>query len=401
MTQPRGLTVIKGLYFFYFAAFGVFTVFINVYYHNIGLSGVQIGWINAVAPLVGIFAGPLWGYLSDRTGRPRALIAVGIVGSALGVLGISAVRTFLWLLPLAGVYQLFVATIPPLIDTTNLALLGEHKDRYGRQRIWGTIGYIISTLILGAVLERVGLHWLFYGYAAIMLVMLGVAAFMPARAVHRESSERGDLRALIRQPEWLFFAASLIPLWICSNGMYAFLGVYMKEMGASAGLIGMSSSINAMAEAPMMLFSSFLVRRLGLKRMLGLAYGLYAVRFLLYGLMPSPEWALAIGLMHGVTFGMFWVSAVVYMSELAPPSLRTTNQTLLWALMNFAGVIGSPVSGWIFDHIGPAQLFRLYALLALLALAVLLVGFANSRKRAEGQPAAPEIILPPDRNELL
>lgn len=371
------------MYFFYYAAYGIFTVYINVYYHTIGLSGVQIGWINALAPLVGIAAGPLWGIVSDRSGRPRLVLALAVTGAAVAVLGISAVKVFTGLLPLAATYFLFNSIINPTVDTTNLAVLGEQSERYGRQRIWGTIGYIVSTLAAGQFLQRVGLHWMFYGYFFLMILMLGAVPFLPVRPVHSSTSLKINIRELVGQRQWLFFIASLIPLWACSNGMYTFMGVYLKEMGGDAVLIGMNSSISAISEMPMMIFSAFLLSKLGLKRMLITAYALYAVRFLLYGLIPAPIWALPISLMHGVTFGLFWVSGVVYVNQLAPANLRTTSQTLFFAMMNLAGVVGSPFSGWVFDRLGPAQLFRGYAVLSLIALGILLIGFITAPKKEQ------------------
>lgn len=377
MSQARDLRIVKLLYFFYYAAFGIYTVFINVYYHLIGLSGVQIGWINAIAPLVGILAGPLWGIINDRTGRPRLITALGVIGSTAAMLGIGGVQTFIWILPLAGMFQLFNSVLIPMMDMTNLSVLGEHTELYGRQRIWGSIGYVATTSVVGLVLQKAGLHWLFYGYAIIMLVMLGVVGYFPGGRGRTRSAINWNLRDLVGQRAWIFFAASLIPLWMASQGMYTFLGVYLKELGGSDWIIGMNSSIGAITEMPAMIFGAVLIRRLGLKRMLWIAYLMYAIRYLLYGLIPSPGWALLVSCMHGLSFGLFWVSANVYLTQLAPPHLRTTNQTLFAALMSLAGVIGSPASGWVFDTLGPAWLFRIFSVVVLVALVILLMGFRN------------------------
>ncbi len=159
--QPARLGTIRALYFFYFAGAGIFFSFINVYYRGIGLSGFQIGIINTLAPLIGIFGSVLWGILCDRFGKIRLLLMAAALGSAVASFGIGTARTFSWILPLAGVYSLFVSTIGPLLDSSNFAALGEHKDRYGLQRIWGTIGFTITSSTVGLVFEKTGMHFMF------------------------------------------------------------------------------------------------------------------------------------------------------------------------------------------------------------------------------------------------
>ena len=58
------------LFFFQFAAIGVYFTFLNVYYKGVGLSGTHIGLISMVSGVAGMAGSFLWGYLSDRTGKP-------------------------------------------------------------------------------------------------------------------------------------------------------------------------------------------------------------------------------------------------------------------------------------------------------------------------------------------
>ncbi len=379
--MPRKLSAIRVLYFFFFAAVAVYTVYINVYYYKIGMSGVQIGWINSLAPLISILGSPPLAMLSDRWRRPRLMMAVAAAGLIAAVLGLSAVRVFVWVLPLAGMWSLFNNFLEPALEAANLAMLPGQNEDYGRQRVWGTVGYIVASLVSGVVFEVTGLSWMFISYFILMLVTLACIPTLPAAPALPHSDLRINMRGLVTQPAWLFFAASLIPLWIAVNGMYAFLSVYLTGMRASASLIGSVSSVGALTEVPVMLFSAFLVRRLGLRKMLVTAYAVFGLRMLLYGLMPAPGWSLPITLTHGLTFGLFWVAGVIYINELTPENLRSTSQTLFFAIINLAGVIGAPAGGWVLDNLGGGVLFQMYAVLCALGLLILLAGFRFSRAR--------------------
>ena len=75
------------MYFLYYTGFGIYLPFINIYYSHIGLSGLEIGLINTLSPLVGMLSAPLWGILNDRFGKTRVLLAIAVTRLNAGWLG--------------------------------------------------------------------------------------------------------------------------------------------------------------------------------------------------------------------------------------------------------------------------------------------------------------------------
>lgn len=379
----QNLLVNRLLYFFYFAAFGIIVSYLNVYFHEIGLSGKQIGLINSLGPFMAMLGGPVWGMLSDRFGAARRLFIAAACGSILAALGLSNVHAYAWLLVFTGLYYFLFSPLMPLLDGITLKLLGDQKENYSRQRIWGSLGFICTTLASGLILERVGLRWLFYGFSFMLLPFVLAAFWLPAGHAGYRTGLRSGITALIRLPTWKLFSASLVVLGLTISGMNNFLGITVKAMGGSEGLIGAAWSLGALSELPVMLLGAALITRIGSLRMLAIAYFTYAIRWILYAAMPAPEWALGIALMNGITFGMLWIAGVAFANELAPPNLQATAQGLLAATLSFTTMLGAPLAGFLFDSVGPSTMFYIYAGLTLLALC-LLWGAARVSTR-EGQ----------------
>jgi MFS transporter, PPP family, 3-phenylpropionic acid transporter len=389
MAANRGLLTLRVLYFLYFGALGGYWTYLNVYYREIGLSGTQIGIVNTVAPLVSIFAATMWGLVNDRLGRPRLLLRITIPGVIAACLGLSMVQNFYLIILFACLMSFFISATIPLLDNTTLRLLGEHRNRYGRYRVTGTLGFIFTSLASGYLYEITGLHTIFYTYIVVMALFLAAASFLPNERLNLASPVRGGLGKMISQPAWMVFAASALLLWISNTGAMNFIGITVKEMGGTESLIGIVWMASAITEIPILLASERLLRRFGSTLLLLVALTIFTLRSVLLALMPSPEWAIWISSLGGLSFSLYWVASVSYANEAAPDHLKSTAQGLLFSIMNLGMVAGSFSSGWIFDNLGFRGLFWLTALFAGAGMLLFLAGrYVLSRRTTHRQEAA-------------
>jgi PPP family 3-phenylpropionic acid transporter len=378
LEQRRGLLAVRVLYFLYFAGVGAYWIFLNVYYASLGMSGTQIGVVNTLAPLTAIVAATLWGVLSDRLGQPRKVLRIAIPGVIVSTLLLSTARPFGLIILFACLVALFNSATIPLLDNTTLRLLGERRGQYGRYRVLGSVGFILTSLAAGYLYEVTGLTWIFYVYALIMLGLVLAAAGLPHQPVRLAgSSVWSGLGQMVRQPAWLMFAIASTLLWIANNGTMNFLGITIEQMGGAERLIGLASMVSAVAEIPIMVYSERLLRRIGPAWLQVAAFALFVARGALLAVMPRPEWAIGAGVLGGVGFAFYWISAVAYAHESAPEHLKSTAQALLFSLLNLAGMAGSLFSGWLFDQAGHSGLF--WAMAASSALGLVVFGWGQVR----------------------
>ena len=121
-----------------------------------------------IPPLISLFSAPLWGGVADTTGQYKRLLQLAIAGALAAVLCLSFASRFFWLLVIVAVFAFFTAPIMPLIDNSVMTLLGERKREYGKQRLWGAIGWGLSAPIIGLLSELAGMRWIFGGYLALL-----------------------------------------------------------------------------------------------------------------------------------------------------------------------------------------------------------------------------------------
>lgn len=369
------------IFFFQYAAIAVYYTYLNVYFRNAGLSGTQIGLINMSTALVGVGSAVAWGYISDRTGRPRLLIAFGALGALTVAQFIARVHTFPNFLILGVLGSLLNSAPGTLTDSTTLAWLGEHREDYARYRLGGTFGYILTGTLAGFLFDRAGLQFMFPAYGVIMAVFAAFALFLPDLPVRQEARTGGAIGAMIRRPAWILFIFCAFLVWIASNASITFMGVVLDSMGANRGLIGIAVTIGAVVEIPFMMFSPQLLRRFGPVVLMIVALGLLFVRYLLLSWMPAPEWAIPINVLNGPGFVLFWNSAVTMANKMAPVGMAGTAQGLLSSTMGLAGVISALLTGILFDRLGTSGLFLVMAFFVLSALILFTTGNLSALKK--------------------
>jgi PPP family 3-phenylpropionic acid transporter len=95
---------------------------------------------------------------------------------------------------------------------------------------------------------------------------------------------------------------------------------------------------------------------------------MYAVRFWLISEITSPVWILPIQAMHSVSFGIYFATALRYLSSIIPDEYRSSGQAVyavVWT--GFAGIISGTAGGAVFEHFGKNAFFQLAMALALVA----------------------------------
>jgi len=206
---PRRLFVAKLVYFGWFAAIGAYVPFISLYYRQVGLDLAQIGVLIAVTGAVQLLAAPLWGLLADALRLRRALLPLAVLGSIPPALLLIVASSFEALFAIAVVQSLFMAPVVALADSATMALLGERRDRYGTQRVWGGVGWSLSTLAFGWLSQRLGYGAAFAGYGALCALTACAALALPRPALAAVNL-RDAFRALVRDRRWASFLGCVL-----------------------------------------------------------------------------------------------------------------------------------------------------------------------------------------------
>lgn len=366
---------VRAGYFWYYAAIGAFTPFAALYFRSLGMSGFQIGALTALPSLGMALFGPLWGALSDSLAIHRWVLRIALVLATLLAFAAWRVTGFGVLFALMGMLAFSVVPVAPLLDSYGVTVSERLEQSYGRLRVWGSLGFMVSVLVVGRLLGEQVSSLVVAAYGACLGLTLVSVVGIPPLAERQPRSLLGGLKSVGRNRPLLLL---LLVSYLLSSGaaiMYIFLGIRLQEIGGSANIVGLAFALSAISELPVVAFGGWLLNRLGAPRLIGLALCVYVVRFAAFSTISEPEWMLPVQLLHGFSFGAFLMASVTLAHRLAGREHAATAQALLTAMsFGFGSITGSIVGGALLDRVGTVGLFQGAAMLMVVTLAVLVIG---------------------------
>lgn len=379
----------KSTYFIFFAAAAALVPFLALHYEHLGLSGRQIGLLASIPSWVTIVSASLWGGLADATQQHKRLLSLAIIGAAATAALISWANSFFWLIPIIVVWALFSGPIMPLIDNTALKILGDQSNRYGKIRLWGALGWGVSAPVIGELVARLGLDWIFYGYALLMLGGWLVAGQLPVASASLGGGFGQGLRTLLRDRRWVLFLVLIFAGSLGEATVHSFWFLYLKGLGATNFLMGFSLTVAMLSEMVVFFLSDRLLRRFGSRTLLLLSIAIRVGQLLAYSWISNPYLALVFQLLHGPGFAAMWVAAVAYVNEITPKGLGATGQGLLNSVsFGFALATGAILGGFLYEQLGAFGMYRWVALIMLAGLLTFVLAPQSIVKPARKQGAS-------------
>lgn len=263
-------------------------------------------------------------------------------------------------------FYFFYYPVFPLADTMAIKVAERHGRNFITIRVFGSLGYSFFALTVGYALRALGSTWsltlCIIIIIAALLITLGLKdvkrpAVIETTNQDKDTAEadnsKNGLKDILLQKEVLWFFGCVFVLALGHRMNEAFLTISLKQLGAGEEIIGWALLASALSEIPVL----FILSRYGDKfkelPLLALGSLMYALRFLLMSLADHPGSMIAIQAMHSISFGVFYVTSVRYITRIIPDRLRATGLaifTVVWS--SASGLLSGTFGGIIYQEAG-------------------------------------------------
>lgn len=374
---------LSSFYFFYFALLGATAPFLALYFNYLGMSSAQIGELLAIPMLMRCLAPNLWGWLGDKTGRRLTIIRFGATLTLISFLGVFWWRDFWGLALVMALHAFFWHGVLPQFEVITLAHLREQSARYSQIRLWGSIGFMLTVVGLGALLEHLNLELYPWAVLCILLLMWLCSLWVPrphsgAEATHAATGHNSVWQQLCRSGVWAFFVA--VALMQLSHGpYYTFISLHLENLGYERRWVGAVWALGVVAEIVLFMYMARLLTRFSVRTVLLGSLLLAALRWLLLGFYADQVPVLLFAqLLHAATFGSFHAACIHFIRHQFPAEQQGRGQALYATLSGAGGAIGALYAGYTWSSLGPAVTFSLASVAAGLAAVIIFTRLGKS-----------------------
>ena len=373
MSSDKALKKISTFYFFYFGSLGIYLPFLPLFLKAKGFSSVEIAFLIALLPIFKLIAPPIWGYLSDTLFSPKKVLIGTTFLSAVTFIFFSVLQNREWVYLLLSLYAFFRAPLIPLMNSLTFLFLGKKIENFTLIRVWGSIGFIVTALTVGKLLQKLSVVIFFPVFMATIIFANMIVAFLfPDLEPPARGKSRKNLVRLLTNRNFLYFILVSMISRIADGPYYSFFSLHLKNLGFGEGFIGIAWSVGVVAEVGIFLIAPYFLRRFSNRAILYVAYFAGVIRWSLVALFAQPAILLFSQLFHGLTFGAFYAASVSYVERSNPPEFRATAQSVFASFaFNLGVLLGYLYSGPVMEHYGAKVLFLSAAGISLVATLML------------------------------
>ncbi|MBI2535414.1 MAG: MFS transporter [Gemmatimonadetes bacterium] len=385
--------------FLQFFVWGAWYTSVAVYMTAEGMGNLT-HWPYTVNPVAAIAAPFFLGLIADRYFSTEKV---------LGVLHLLGGLVLLFVPQMSGAPVAFILLLllynlcymPTLGLANSLAFhnIQSQEKQFPLIRVFGTIGWIVAGLFVsfalkgfvsaGRLPEQTPLPIF---TTAVASILLGLYSFSLPHTPPRAAGQRVSIRSIVgldalqqlgSKPFYVFIISSLL-ICIPLAAYYNFTQLFLEGTGFQN--IAGTQTLGQMSEVVFMLLMPAFFARFGVKWMLLVGMGSWALRYVLFAL-GAPDtivWMIVLGiLLHGVCYDFFFVTGQIYVDKKSTPQIRGQAQGMLVLVTYGIGMlIGAQVAGNLFNRfLGEAPAltltqWRQFWLVPAACAAVVMVGCA-------------------------
>lgn len=371
MNKSSSLVVwfLRGYYFFYFAMVGVYIVFLPKILIDLSYSPSQVGIIYAAAPMMRFLLPFVFQHIFVLNYK---IFAISLFVTLIAVVMFwFSIHDFWNYLAINILFGAAMGVSLPYVETIALGVLD--KTKYGKVRLWGSVGFMLIVIWLGRMLDSAeqGIAYLFA--TAILTLLFGILVGRHDKKQVYVAEDASLFSLISHAPLWI----SILLLQISFGGFYSFFTIYETAHGTTLEMSSWLWGFGVICEIAMLYFQGPLLKR-NLLNIIKFATLVTVFRWLLLYFFPeSLTIAFFSQSLHAISFALYHTAMISYIYSLYPQK-RLAQQFYLGIGFGLGGSLGAYLAGLFYGH----NLFLFEALVALLAFLVLLIPHNKEHNRA-------------------
>jgi len=341
--------ITASFYFFYFSIVAVYVIFMPKVLNTVGYSPSEIGILFAAAPLVR-FAIPFF-FLKYFSFTPKVFNGALFLSFFASGFFHLCLQDFWSLLFTNIALGIGMSLVIPYVESVALSYMP--KESYGKIRLFGSVGFILVSLVLVKFLNSPINAIFFLNASTFFTLVFGLLISQYEKKnikAHTDEGKSFDL--LAHWPLWL----SLFLMQVGFGGFYNFFTIYASSYPIGLESLDISAmdmtiylwSFGVICEVFMLYFQAPLLQN-SLLRVLQFSVGITVLRWLILAAFPQNLWLLFFSQsIHAFSFALYHSASIMYLHSLYS-NKKLSQQFLAGIAYGLGGFLGALGAGFIYE----------------------------------------------------
>ncbi len=384
----RSFVYLTGVLFLAYLATGLWSPLLSVYVQSLGAGPRDIGLVLSIFQASSLLSQLWWGRWSDRMGRRKPLLLLGLAGLVAAFVLIATSPHWTWLLLVRVLEGVALAAY----SNGSLALIGDlledQRERgrlMGLYRTFGSLAFSAAALSGGWLADTIGIRWPLLLAAVCYALAFALGTRIHERPASRPNAETAPPGNVAESQPGAYDRRTLLPFlsmvftWAFAMGAVVLLWpVYMQGIGYSKTAVGGLWALAALGEAPCFILAGYLADRWGRKRVLLIGLACMATVYFGYTVATALAWMIAVQLLRSFAYASFEAPALLLATELGLRRQRGRLASFYYTAVGAGGILGPIVGGALAQEVGLPAMYRIVVVAMLLV--VLSVGWLIPRR---------------------
>ncbi|MDY6823056.1 MAG: MFS transporter [Thermodesulfobacteriota bacterium] len=375
--------VFATLFFSIFSAVmgvGIVVPLLPIYAENLGASGIYIGLVFASFSLSRTFLLPLFGSLSDKTGR-KPYIFTGLLGYTIVSIAFVYSKTVPQLIIIRFIQGIASAMIMPVAHAYIGDITPANKEglTMGIFNMSMFISLSIGPLAGGIINDSLGMNAAFIGMGLLSFIgFLMSFVFLPptqSEKIVRQSNEaKTATKTLITDPVLLGLFTLRFAYVFCIGVIWCFLPVMSNDFGLSGSAIGVLVMLGVFVSGILQIPMGMVADRIDKRKMAVLG------SLIVVGAIVSYHWSVGFWSLFVSSVGFGLGGGLCMPPMMAMAVIKGADSGAMGSVMSFLTVahsmgmlFGALSAGVVMDMMNLQQAFPVAGLMMLLGAAVFII----------------------------
>ncbi|WP_084375112.1 MFS transporter [Neobacillus soli] len=343
-------------FFSFFITWGVFLPYWTGWMiHTKGMTVSQASLIMSLGLVVrGLSTLFVFPYLSGKFSS-RTLLNGMAIGTLLSLLCSIPANSYTSLLVVTLLLNFFYPSLMPALDSAAGVLVQKRQLRdYGKSRSWGSIGFVISGMMLtvftGALGDEVILWALLLGILVFVCLSFMRAPVILMEKPQATKRKKDGMLELFRIKHFGLVLVIVILLQAAHASYYSYGYIFLQEIHAPKYLIGLILNIAVLAEIIFFLLADRTFHKFSVGSLLTLAALGSTVRWILIFLFPNIIVFCIAQTLHACSFAMGHYAFMKYLTKHIPQAQIPNAQGMYTALaLSWSTAVFTFFGGYLYE----------------------------------------------------